>query len=195
MSLSANYDKQQTDIDNGGAFLVDIVGESNYSRNLQHCYKDKDALPKNEGGRAKIIIVELELEDWNKHDKWAVAVVSRYGMIGYLRKEMAVIYRQKYKGKDKLKVKALISSKDPSSGLFGVWLDLPIDSDKREPVPIPSIGGRIEWKKQTKSIRDKFEFSEQYRNIGGNQGCAGAFILMAGILLTAVSVPIYRLFT
>lgn len=118
MSLSNKYSEQQVNIHDDGSFNIDVVGESHYAKNLERCYKDKDAFSK-DGSRAKIIVVELKLEDWNKHDHWAVAVISRHGIIGYLRREMAVIYRQQYQGRDGLKVEALISSKDPSSGIFG----------------------------------------------------------------------------
>lgn len=193
MSLTASYDTQTVDIDAGGSFNIDVVGESNYLRALNRCYQDADAQPKREDGRAKIIVVELDLDDYNKHDKWAVAVRSRHGIIGHLRKEMAVIYRQKYKGKQDLKVHALISSKDPSSGIFGAWLDLPIDTNQRESVPIPSAGGRIHWDKQTKSIRERYEFSEEYDSVG-KQGCAGVFILMGGVLFASIAVPAVKLF-
>lgn len=198
MSLKINYDKQVVDIEANGTFAIEVVGESNYSRALKYCYEDGDAQPKKAGSRAKIIVVELDLDDHNKHDKWAVAVNSRYGIIGYLSREMAVIYRQKYLGKQDLKVRALISSKDLDSGLFGVWLDLPIDSTKREPIPIPSAGGCIDWRKQTKSIRDKYEFSEKYDATSSGQGCAGCagmFIVISGVLLLTIVVPVVGFLT
>ena len=109
-----------TNIHNGYFFLTPIVGESNYTKALKKCYNDADAYKK---GKSAFIDVELRLENHNRHDNKAVAVISPYGVIGYLSRNHARMYRQDYN--EDLTVRAKIYSKDGS--IFGAWVDLPYD--------------------------------------------------------------------
>lgn len=109
-----------TDIHNGYYFITPIVGESNYTKALKKCYNDADAYKK---GQSVFIDVELVLENHNRYDNQAVAVISPYRIIGYLSKNHAQLYRQDYN--DNLTVRAKIYSRDGS--IFGAWVDLPYD--------------------------------------------------------------------
>lgn len=138
------------DIFNGCDYVCGVVGESFYQEALFYCWHDPATFTKL---KAKYIKVRLKLEDNNPYDQWAVAVVSEYGKVGYLPRRLAVRYRQDYKGQDNLSINAKITSKDPSSLLFGVWLDLPYtDSEDILAKPIYSCNGVIEWQKQPREL-------------------------------------------
>lgn len=76
-------------------FDTAIVGESNYKSTIAKCYKESD-----------LIDVTLILEDNNPYDNNAVAVVSKYGVVGYLDRETAKniaetrIIKMEHKSKD-----------------------------------------------------------------------------------------------
>lgn len=139
-------DLSDVDIFNGCQYVCGVVGESFYQEALFYCWHDPATFTKL---KAKYIKVRLKLEDDNPYDQWAVGVISEYGKIGHLPRRLAILYRQEYKGRDNLSINAKITSKDPSSLLFGVWLDLPYNGDEEIfDKPIYSCGGVIEWQKQ-----------------------------------------------
>ncbi len=116
------------DIHNGYQFLTPIVGESHYFDVLKRCYFDENAYRK---GKAVFIDVRLYMEDDNPYDNQAVAVISPYGTIGHLSRNIARRYRQDYP-KDScqnLSVRAKIYSSNGE--IFGVWVDLEYDENTR----------------------------------------------------------------
>lgn len=108
-------------INEGYEFKTAIVGESNYKTALKKCYNDTDAFRK---GQAVFIDVTLKLENDNKYDNKAVAVLSKYGTVGYLPKDTARKYRRDSNEQDGNTVRAKITTSDPKSNLYGVWVDL-----------------------------------------------------------------------
>lgn len=71
-----------------------VVGESHYIKNLRRCYNDKSA--ERIDSKSIAIPVLLKLDNDNKFDSNAVAVISPHGMIGYLPAEDAEYYRELY---------------------------------------------------------------------------------------------------
>ena len=108
-------------ISEGYEFKTAIVGESNYKTALKKCYNDRDAFRK---GQAVFIDVTLKLENDNKYDNKAVAVLSKHGTVGYLPKDTARKYRKDCNEQDGNTVRAKITTSDPKSNLYGVWIDL-----------------------------------------------------------------------
>ncbi|MGO2230349.1 hypothetical protein [Psychrobacter sp.] len=108
-------------INEGYEFKTAIVGESNYKPALKKCYKDPDAFRK---GRAVFCDVTLKLDNDNKYDDKAVAVTSKYGVIGFLPKSIARKYRSDYNDEDGNTVRAKVTTRDTKSDLYGVWIDL-----------------------------------------------------------------------
>ena len=80
-------------IENKG-FPQHVVGESNYFNALRKCYKDKEAVRID--SKNVVIPVLLKLDNANKYDKNAVAVISKHGLIGHLPAEDAIFYREIY---------------------------------------------------------------------------------------------------
>ena len=123
-------------INEGYEFKTAIVGESNYKTALKKCYNDPKAFRK---GHGVFLDVTLKLENNNKYDDQAVAVVSKYGIIGYLPKDTARKYRKDCDEQDGNTVRAKVTTSDPKSNLYGVWIDLRYGNanaagDKVEPV-------------------------------------------------------------
>lgn len=108
-------------INEGYEFKTAIVGESNYKTALKKCYSDPNAFRK---GNGVFLDVTLKLENNNKYDDQAVAVVSKYGIIGYLPKDTARKYRKDCNEQDGNTVRAKVTTSDPKSNLYGVWIDL-----------------------------------------------------------------------
>lgn len=108
-------------INEGYEFKTAIVGESNYKTALKKCYNDPNAYRK---GQGVFLDVTLKLENNNKYDDQAVAVVSKYGIIGYLPKDTARKYRKDWDEQDGNTVRAKVTTSDPKSNLYGVWIDL-----------------------------------------------------------------------
>lgn len=121
-------------INEGYEFKTAIVGESNYKKALKECYNDPDAFRK---GQAVFLDVILKLENDNKYDDKAVAVLSKYGTIGYLPKDTARKYRKDSNEQDGNTVRAKVTTSDPKSNLYGVWIDLRYEN-------INAAGGKAE---------------------------------------------------
>lgn len=121
-------------INEGYEFKTAVVGESNYKTALKKCYNDPNAYRK---GQGVFLDVTLKLENNNKYDDKAVAVVSKYGTIGYLPKETARKYRKDSNEQDGNTVRAKVTTSDPKSNLYGVWIDLCYEN-------VNAAGGKVE---------------------------------------------------
>lgn len=108
----------------GGDFRQEVVGESHYTRALARCFKAGDV---DDSGKRSYISVELVAENNNKHDKNAVAVVGKFGVVGYLSRDDAKIYRKLYSTETHT-TDAVIVTRD--GDLFGVWLNVLLDDDE-----------------------------------------------------------------
>lgn len=108
----------------GGDFGQEIVGESHYFKTLARCFKvgRQDA-----SGKRSYMTVKLVLENNNKHDKNAVAIVSEFGTVGYLSRIDAKLYRKLYGNNETHTTDAVIYSRDGTK--FGVWIDVCLDED------------------------------------------------------------------
>lgn len=112
-----------TDWHFGYYFDTDIVGESNYQKALDKCYKDKKAYHK---GNSAFVDVDLVYETNNAHDKNAVAVISEHGKIGYLSKSNAIRYRHLCDGlRNTLSVRCKVYK--GKKGIYGAWVDLDLE--------------------------------------------------------------------
>lgn len=109
---------------NGGGFGQEIVGESNYFKILARCFK---AGQQDKNGKRSYITISLVLENHNKYDKNAVAVVSDFGTVGYLPRADAKLYRKLYGNNETHSTDAVIYSQDGTK--FGVWIDVCLDDD------------------------------------------------------------------
>lgn len=134
-------------INEGYEFKTAIVGESNYKIALKKCYNDPNAFRK---GQGVFLDVTLKLENNNKYDDQAVAVVSKYGTIGYLPKDTARKYRKDSNEQDGNTVRAKVTTSDPKSNLYGVWIDLRYENHN-------NAGGdvEIEYNNRNKSFWSK----------------------------------------
>lgn len=108
----------------GGDFGQEIVGESHYFKTLARCFKvgRQDA-----SGKRSYMTVKLVLENNNKYDKNAVAIVSEFGTVGYLSRIDAKLYRKLYSNNETHTTDAVIYSRDGTK--FGVWIDVCLDED------------------------------------------------------------------
>lgn len=111
----------------GGDFGQEIVGESHYFKTLARCFKvgRQDA-----SGKRSYITVQLILENDNKHDKNAVAVVSDFGTVGYLSRADAKLYRKLYDNNETHSTDAVVYSQDGTK--FGVWIDVDLHNENGE---------------------------------------------------------------
>lgn len=107
-----------------GDFGQEIVGESHYFKTLARCFK---AGRQDKSGKRSYMTVKLVLENNNKHDKNAVAVVSDFGTVGYLPRADARLYRKLYGNNETHTTDAVIYSRDGTK--FGVWIDVDLDDD------------------------------------------------------------------
>ncbi len=107
-----------------GYFGQEIVGESHYFKTLARCFK---AGRQETSGKRSYITVQLVLENDNKHDKNAVAVVSDFGIVGHLPRADAKLYRKKYGNNETHTTDAVIYTRDGT--MFGVWIDVDLDDD------------------------------------------------------------------
>lgn len=120
---------QTIDIQGPGEFGVDAVGESNYQPAISSVVGGRNA----DGHRA-IVTAVLVLEDSNKYDKKAVAVMIEGKLCGYLDRETARSYRKQIAKaghpKSNLSCQAMIVGgwdRGPEDkGFFGVKIDLPV---------------------------------------------------------------------
>lgn len=94
-------------------FDTAIVGESNYKSTIAKCYKESE-----------LVDVTLILEDDNPYDNNAVAVVSKYGVVGYLDRETAKKYRRDSHNQDGAHAKGLIYPPKDGQQHYGIWIDL-----------------------------------------------------------------------
>lgn len=108
----------------GGDFRQEVVGESNYFKTLAHCFKTGR---QDTSGKRSYMTVKLVLENNNKHDKNAVAIVSELGTVGYLSRIDAKLYRKLYSNNETHTTDAVIYSRDGTK--FGVWIDVCLDED------------------------------------------------------------------
>lgn len=103
-----------------GSFDYEIVGESNYQKNI------KKALGLKGGKSSKSFNVRLEYDDYNEYDDKAVAVYIENRKVGHLSKSKARSYRKMMKslGFDK---KDAISGATVYGGgrekYYGIFLD------------------------------------------------------------------------
>ncbi|MAT72306.1 MAG: hypothetical protein CMJ58_22610 [Planctomycetaceae bacterium] len=111
-----------------GDFRIEVVGESNYQRELRAVVKAKETP---EGG--KLVQARLYLEDDNPYDKKAVRVAIDGRTVGYLSRENARLYRRELEKSAHPRVVGVCAAKiyggqrkpDRSRKSFGVWLDIP----------------------------------------------------------------------
>lgn len=108
----------------GGDLRQEIVGESNYFKVLARCFKVGQ---QDTSGKRSYITVKLVLENDNKHDKNAVAIVSEFGTVGYLSRADAKLYRKMYGNNETHTTDAVIYSRDGT--VFGVWIDVCLDEE------------------------------------------------------------------
>ncbi len=116
-----------------GGFDLEIVGESNYVKNLK-----KICGGYSKDGSHKKDKAELHYENNNSYDKQAIRVDINGKTVGYLTPEDARLYRKKIKktGHEGITIlcnAVIVGGK--KIGLFdktdfSVWLDLPINSLK-----------------------------------------------------------------
>ena len=111
----------------GYTFNTGIVGESNYQKNLDKCFKSPNTFHK---GNSGFIDVTLVFEPNNPHDKNAVAVVSDFGKIGYLSRSDAISYYKLCNGDYSPKsVRCKIYGGKGSKKIYGAWVDIDFDDD------------------------------------------------------------------
>lgn len=103
----------------GSNFDTEVVGESHYIQTLAACFK---VGRRSNNDKRSYITVRLVLENQNKYDSNAVAVVSELGTIGYLSRSDAVDYRKSYGEQKTHTTDAVIVTRDGTK--FGVWLDV-----------------------------------------------------------------------
>lgn len=140
------YNPSDVDVFYGGNYICPVAGVSYYTKALFFCWHDEDVFGKLE---AKYLKVHLVLQDDNPHDQWAVAVMSMHGLIGYLPRRIAIMYRQEYKGRNNLSVNAKIMTTNIDEAPYCVRLDLPYLEDDEIPLkPIYSADETIHWHKQ-----------------------------------------------
>lgn len=104
-------------MDNGGHFGQEVVGESHYVKALARTFKSGNKQNKNRS----YVVVTLNPENDNPYDKNAIAIVGEFGVLGYLSRDDAVLYRQTY-GNLAHTTDAVIVTR--SGDKFGVWLDV-----------------------------------------------------------------------
>lgn len=112
---------------NGSNFGQEVVGESHYIKTLARCFQ---AGKQDKSGKRSYITVRLVLENDNRYDKNAVAVVSEFGKIGHLSRADAKIYRKLYGSNETHITDAVIVTRDGT--LFGVWLDICLGEDEMD---------------------------------------------------------------
>lgn len=111
-------------------FALEVVGESYYQHNLETICG-----PRTEEGENRIVEARLILEDSNPHDNKAVRVEISELQVGYLRREVARIYREQLRknghphaiGRCAAKIKGGWKRKGGNTGHYGVWLDIPVE--------------------------------------------------------------------
>lgn len=113
-----------------GDFALEVVGESHYQHNLETICG-----PRTEEGENRVVEARLLLEDNNPHDNKAVRVEISELQVGYLKREVARIYREQLRqnehpraiGLCAAKIKGGWKRKGGSTGHYGVWLDIPVE--------------------------------------------------------------------
>lgn len=126
-------------------FKTDVVGESFYFDTIAKCYRDREALDC-DGGKA--LLVTLVREPNNPHDKNAVGVYSKYGIIGHLSRVDAKKYHKVIPSHLAATVYCRIWTSDPRKGIYGVWLGIDLDNP-------PDISINEEEKPQINQKRKK----------------------------------------
>ena len=106
-------------IENKG-FPQHVVGESHYIKNLRKCYNDKEAVRID--NKSVAVPVLLKLDNDNKYDSNAVAVISKHGIIGYLPAEDAQYYRDIYGDSEEHTTMCKILTH--TGEIFGAYLSL-----------------------------------------------------------------------
>jgi len=122
-------------LDGNGSFSLEVVGESNYQRNLERVC----------GGRTRecqdrIMTAMLVLEDDNPHDAKAVCVTIDGWTVGYLSRDKARAFRARlrrerirgYEFPCKANVRGGWDRGDGDWGYFGVWLDVLLYGRRRK---------------------------------------------------------------
>jgi hypothetical protein len=124
-------DSKVSTLDGFGDCEIDVVGESNYQKNLERIVGERN--PKGVRLKTKAVVW---FEDDNDYDKKAVCVDIDGKTIGYLSREDARSFRKYIKtagiGGDEWLVDALIRGGGNRAGewlSYGVKLDLPIQGN------------------------------------------------------------------
>ena len=110
-------------------YALAIVGESHYQDALESICG-----PRTKDSVKQVHTATLVLENNNRYDKNAVRVEIQGKPVGYLSREVAVLYRQQIRAGGKPKAigecQALIKGgwkRDNNVGAYGVWLDIPVE--------------------------------------------------------------------
>lgn len=118
-----------------GAFALEVVGESNYQSNLETICGART-----EAGAKLEIEASLIMEDNNPKDKNAVRVEINNLQVGYLGRQVAPLYREQLRqaghpkaiGTCRAKVRGGWIKKSGDVASYGVWLDIPVETDEDE---------------------------------------------------------------
>jgi len=119
-------------VEGTGGYDLEVVGdgESNYQNKLKRICGGHTK----EGHRKKVT-AQLHYEDDNAYDKKAIRVDVNGGIVGYLSREDARLYRKKVKkaGQEGISISCnalIIGGKKTgvfTKTYFGVWIDLPLE--------------------------------------------------------------------
>ena len=119
----------EVELRGNGEFALEAVGESHYQNNFETiCGARK------ERGEDLEVEARLILEDENRYDKNAVRVEVNDLHVGYLSRQVAVLYREQIRsgghpkaiGICKANIRGGWLRKDGDKGHYGIWLDIPV---------------------------------------------------------------------
>ncbi len=114
----------EVELRGNGQFQLEIKGESHYQDNIQRAA--------NKHGYSSLPAM-LILEDENPYDRNAVRVEIDGLKVGYLSREVAPLYRKQLQLKGHPRAigtcDARIYGGSGDRPTFGIWLDIPVESD------------------------------------------------------------------
>ena len=121
----------EIEIPGNGNYDLEVVGESHYQTTLEEICGERKKSGENLMTEARLL-----LEDDNRFDKNAVSVQINGKTVGYLSKEVAIIYRgilrtakhPKAVGICKANIRGGWLRKNGDKGNYGVWLDIPVEA-------------------------------------------------------------------